>query len=122
MSNAIDLSEPTHPTRIGGDVSLKDQFIGMKNISCVGTVLVGHTNESFSLEELTSSKNLTCMGRSRPSILDSARNFGLAFRNHYLDKTSSGVSGRVTPNKPFNPEAGDWGAWQIAERYSWIDL
>jgi phosphate-selective porin OprO/OprP len=28
----------------------------------------------------------------------------------------------VTLNKPFNPEAGDWGAWQIAARYSWIDL
>jgi phosphate-selective porin len=23
---------------------------------------------------------------------------------------------------PFNPEAGGWGAWQIAARYSWIDL
>jgi len=37
-------------------------------------------------------------------------------------KTSSGVFGRVTPNRPFNPTTGDWGAWQIAARYSWIDL
>lgn len=94
----------------------------MKNLPCVGTVLVGHTKELFSLEERTSSKNLTFMERSLPSILNSERNFGLAFRSHYLDKTSSGVPGRVSPNKPFDPEAGDWGALQIAERYSWIDL
>ena len=37
-------------------------------------------------------------------------------------KTSSGIFGRVTPNRPFKPTTGDWGAWQIAARYSWIDL
>ena len=246
----------------GGDVSLKDQYIGMKNLPYVGTVFVGHMKEPFSLEQLTSSKYITFMERSLPSILDSERNFGLMFRNHYLDKrmtasagifavtggdgeffsreedfnvsgritglpfydkednqlvhlgfslihrfadhgqggfslrpeihqaqkyldtgsfrtdgatviaaelatvhgpfsvqaewkngwidnrdgqnweassayveasyfltgesrsykTSSGVFGRVTPTKSFNPAAGDWGAWQIAARYSWIDL
>ena len=28
----------------------------------------------------------------------------------------------MTPDRPFNPATGDWGAWQIAARYSWIDL
>jgi phosphate-selective porin OprO/OprP len=37
-------------------------------------------------------------------------------------KTSSGTFGRVTPHRPFDPATGDWGAWQIAARYSWIDL
>jgi phosphate-selective porin OprO/OprP len=246
----------------GGDVSLKDQYIGMKNIPYLGTVLVGHMKEPFSLEQLTSSKYLTFMERSLPSVLDSERNFGLLFKNHYLDKrmtasagifavtgddgeffsrdrdfnlsgrvtglpiydeeknrlvhlgvsviqrfaddgeggfslrpeihlakkyldtgdfttdgatliaaelaavagpfsvqaewksgwidrrdgenweassayveasyfltgesrnykTASGIFGRVTPFRPFNPATGDWGAWQIAARYSWIDL
>ena len=26
------------------------------------------------------------------------------------------------PKHPFNPATGDWGAWQVAARYSWIDL
>jgi phosphate-selective porin OprO/OprP len=26
------------------------------------------------------------------------------------------------PEKPFNPETGDWGAWEIAARYSFLDL
>ena len=246
----------------GGEVSLKDQYIGMKNLPYVGTVLVGHMKEPFSLEQLTSSKYITFMERSLPSILDSERNFGLLFKNHYLDKrmtasagifavtgsdgeffsrdrdfnvsgritglpfydeensrlvhlgfslikrfadngdsgfqlrpeihqaqrylntgpfesdgatviaaefatvlgpfsvqaewkngwidnrdgnnweansvygevsyfltgesraykTSSGTFGRVTPNQPFNPAAGEWGAWQVAARYSWMDL
>jgi phosphate-selective porin OprO/OprP len=246
----------------GGDVSLKDQYIGMKNLPYVGTLLVGHVKEPFSLEQLMSSKYITFMERSLPSILDSERNFGLMFKNHYLDqrmtasagifavtgstgqffsrkhdfnlsgrvtglplydkeknqlihlgfsvihrfaddadggfalrpeihqaqkylvtgdfktdgatviaaelaavagpfsvqaewkngwidnregenweansayveasyfltgesrtyKTSSGVFGRVSPTRPFDPANGEWGAWQIAARYSWIDL
>ena len=33
-----------------------------------------------------------------------------------------GSFGRVKPKKNFNPAQGDWGAWQIAARYSYLDL
>ena len=104
LSDAMDINDPTDPSRIGGDgegvelrrtrlcvsgdlydrivfksqfdfaggdVAIKDQYIGMKNIPYLGTVLVGHVKEPFSLEQLTSSKYLTFMERSLPSILDS---------------------------------------------------
>lgn len=246
----------------GGGVSLKDQYVGMKNLPYVGTILVGHMKEPFSLEQLASSNYITFMERSLPSILDSVRNFGVLFKNHYIEsrvtasagifaltgddgeffsrerdfnvsgritglpfydkenhrlvhvgfsvvqrfadhakgrialrpeihqaqkyldtgkfetnggtsiaaelaaiagpfsvqtewknawidnldgrdweansfyvevsyfltgesrtyKTTSGVFGRVTPLRSFDPANGDWGAWQIAARYSWIDL
>ena len=295
LSDAMDINDPTDPSRLGGDgegvefrrtrlyvsgdlydrivfksqfdfaggdVAIKDQYIGMKNIPYLGTALVGQVKEPFSLEQLTSSKYLTFMEHSLPSILDSERNFGLLFKNHDLDKrmtvsagifavtggdgeffsqdedlnvsgritglpfydeendrlvhlgfswikrfaddggsgfrlrpeihqaqryldtgsfdsngatviaaefatvlaplsvqaewkngwidnrdgknweasraygevsyfltgesraykTSSGVFGRVSPNRPFNPAAGEWGGWQVAARYSWIDL
>ena len=77
----------------GGDVALRDQYIGIKNIPYLGTVLVGHMKEPFSLEQLTSSKYLTFMERSLPSILDSARNFGLLFKNHYLDQRMTASAG-----------------------------
>ncbi|MBW1886510.1 MAG: hypothetical protein JRJ58_23495, partial [Deltaproteobacteria bacterium] len=77
----------------GADVSLKDQYIGMKNIPYVGTVLIGNAKEPFSLEQLTSSKYLTFMERSLPSILDSERNFGLLFKNQYLDERMTASAG-----------------------------
>ncbi len=34
----------------------------------------------------------------------------------------SGVFGRIKPERPFKPGSGDWGAWEVASRLSWIDL
>jgi len=36
--------------------------------------------------------------------------------------TKSGTWGRVSPLKPFNPSTGDYGAWELAARFSFIDL
>jgi phosphate-selective porin OprO/OprP len=33
-----------------------------------------------------------------------------------------GVFSRVVPNRRFDPETGHWGAFEIATRYSWLDL
>ncbi len=37
-------------------------------------------------------------------------------------KTSVGSFGRVTPNNSFDPASGHWGAFEVAGRYSWLDL
>jgi len=37
-------------------------------------------------------------------------------------KTSKGVFGRPKPNNPFDPSNGDWGAVELAARYSTLDL
>jgi phosphate-selective porin OprO/OprP len=34
----------------------------------------------------------------------------------------SGVFGRVRPKKNFSPANDSWGAWELAARYSWLDL
>jgi phosphate-selective porin OprO/OprP len=34
----------------------------------------------------------------------------------------NGRFGRVRPRANFNPTQGDWGAWEIAARYSYLDL
>ncbi len=33
-----------------------------------------------------------------------------------------GTLSRIKPNKNFSPKIGSWGAWELALRYSWIDL
>jgi phosphate-selective porin OprO/OprP len=37
-------------------------------------------------------------------------------------KTKAGYFGRVTPDRSFNPKKGDWGAWELGVRYSWLDM
>jgi phosphate-selective porin OprO/OprP len=49
--------------------------------------------EPFSLEELTSSKNITFVERSLGSIFDSSRNFGVLFKNTYFDKRMTASAG-----------------------------
>ena len=36
--------------------------------------------------------------------------------------TKNGIFGRVSPLKPFNPATGDCGAWELAARFSYLDL
>lgn len=37
-------------------------------------------------------------------------------------KIQDGIAGRISPEKPFNPKNGSWGALELAARYSLIDL
>ena len=68
-----------------GDADFKDMYIEFMNTP-VGNVRAGHFKEPFSLEELTSSKNITFMERSLPAVFDSARDFGLNFSNTLFDQ------------------------------------
>jgi len=41
---------------------------------------------------------------------------------HRVYNLGNGRFGRVKPTANFNPTRGDWGAWEIAFRYSYLDL
>ena len=41
---------------------------------------------------------------------------------HRPYKTKSGTFARVSPKSPFNPGEGDWGAVELAARYSYLNL
>lgn len=66
----------------GGDAEPKDVYIGLKGTP-VGNVRVGHFHEPFSLEELTSSKYITFMERSLPTIFAPSRNMGIMFHDKF---------------------------------------
>lgn len=103
----------------GGDPEFKDVYMGLTGVPAVGTVVVGHFKEPYSLEEQTSSKYITFMQRSLPvNAFSPGRNTGLMmtgsaledrmtwavgafydtddFGNSFNDYTDINVSGRVT--------------------------
>jgi phosphate-selective porin OprO/OprP len=41
---------------------------------------------------------------------------------HRPYQLGKGSFGRVKPKNNFNPSTGDWGAWEVAARYSYLDL
>jgi phosphate-selective porin OprO/OprP len=69
-----------------GETDLKDAFIGLKDLGPLGTVMVGHFKEPFSLEQQTSSKHITFMERGLPNVFVPGRNAGFMAKNAVFDK------------------------------------
>jgi phosphate-selective porin OprO/OprP len=73
----------------GQDVDLKDAYIDIKKIPYVANnvLRIGHNKEPISLEELTSSKYITFMERSLPTLAFApSRNTGILLWNNVLNK------------------------------------
>jgi phosphate-selective porin OprO/OprP len=61
----------------GGNVSLRDVFIGITALPGIRELRVGNFREPFSLDGATSSRFITFMERSPLNVLDPARNWGI---------------------------------------------
>lgn len=69
----------------GGAAQLKDAYIGLNKLPFLGTVKIGHFNETFGLEELTSDNYITFIERANTTTFTPQRNTGIMFQNHILD-------------------------------------
>ena len=66
----------------GGDYKFTDAYLGMKDISYVGSVQLGQMYEPFSLEQLTSDNYVTLPERAAPiEAFSPARNVGVQVQN-----------------------------------------
>ncbi|PCJ92820.1 MAG: porin [Flavobacteriaceae bacterium] len=70
----------------GAEVSLKDVYIGIKNIPIIGTLRMGHVKEPFRLETMTSSKYIIFLERSFSESFLPVRNNGVILFNQFFDK------------------------------------
>lgn len=71
----------------GGEVGMKDMYIGLQNVPVVGNIRVGNVKEPFRLEMLTSSKYITFLERSLTSDFSPTRNNGILLFNEFANKT-----------------------------------
>lgn len=76
-----------------GKTSLKDAFVGIKNIPAIGTVRVGHVKEPFRLDALTSSNYITFMERALPIDFSQERNSGIIVFNDIVKNRLSFQAG-----------------------------
>lgn len=77
----------------GGEISLKDAYVGLRDIPGVGNIRVGHVKEPFRLDALTSSKYITFMERALPVNASQERNTGIIAFNDFLGKRLSVQAG-----------------------------
>lgn len=62
----------------GGNVRLRDVFIGLDALPGVRQVRIGHFREPYSLEGMTSTNFITFMERAPSNVISPARNWGVA--------------------------------------------
>jgi phosphate-selective porin OprO and OprP len=90
----------------GGDADLKDAYIRLRNVPYVGSVRVGQFKEPFSLEELSSSNNITFMERSLVNTFAPSRNTGVMFNGVLFDKRMTWATGVFRQTDSFGDGTG----------------
>jgi phosphate-selective porin OprO/OprP len=92
----------------GGDAAFKDVYMGYNGIPYVGNIRVGQFKEPFSLEELTSSNQITFLERALPNeAFVPARNTGIMLHNAVLDQRMTYAGGYFHDTDDFGDETSD---------------
>ncbi|MEW6272262.1 MAG: porin [Thermodesulfobacteriota bacterium] len=100
----------------GGEVAFKDMYLAARNVPYIQNVRVGHFKEPFSLEQLTSSVNITFMERSLADVFTPERNTGIAIHPTYFDERLTWSVGAFRETDDSGTGFGDKQNYDIATR------
>ena len=100
----------------GGGTGIRDMYIGLKNLSVLGSLRVGHQKEFFGLEQLTSSKYVTFQERSLADVFTPGRNNGIAVYNTAADNRIWWGIGVYRPDTDGNGFAQEDGTYALTLR------
>lgn len=104
----------------GGDADFKDVYLGLKKLTGVGTLKLGHIKEAFGLEELTSSKYITFMERALPAVFTPGRNTGIGVLKTELDERLTWAAGAFLDAGSFGDEDGAENSFAASARITGI--
>ncbi len=104
-----------------GRPSFMDVWVDVKDTFAPGTLRIGHWRQPFSMDALTSVKDLTFFERALPFAFLPFRQIGAEFygENSRWDGTY-GVSVFRFPTDPFGGNVGDNGGYGMATRWTWV--
>ena len=103
-----------------GEPEFQDVYLSISGVPFVETVLTGHFKEPFSLEELTSSNNMTFMERGLPNAFSPSRNTGIAMYHLYLDERIYWGVGGFRDTDSFGDGFGGDADYNISNRVSGV--
>lgn len=91
----------------GGEAEARDVYLGFSGIPYLGTFRAGHFKEPYSLEELTSSNNITLMERSLANTFAPSRNMGLMLANSMAGDRATWAAGLFKETDDLGFGSGD---------------
>ena len=103
-----------------GDADFKDVYIQLGDIPLVDWIKVGHFKEPFSLEELTSSNDITFLERALPNAFSPLRNTGLAVNGTLLDKRMTWAVGGFRNTDDFGNGFGEDSEYNVSARLTGV--
>ncbi len=109
----------------GGDADFRDAYVALRDVG-PGTVRVGQFFEPFSLEQLTSSNNITFLERALPTLFNQMRSSGGMYYGNMKDRNATwaiGVFRNVDDygNSEGTPD-GDDGEYTVTGRLTWAPV
>jgi len=99
----------------GGDADFRDVYVGVNELGPIDHLRIGQFKEPFSLEELTSSNDITFMERALPNIFAPSRNTGAMVKRTWLNDRLWAAAGVFRDTDDFGNDQED-GAYAVTAR------
>lgn len=103
----------------GGDGGrFADVFLEIGNLPVVGTLRIGHFQEPFTMDDVTSNRYTTFMERSLPNVFAPSYNVGIMARNNFLKERMSVALGifKTTDDWPSENDSNEQDGYAVTGR------
>lgn len=91
----------------GGDASFREVYIGLKGVPGLSTLRLGHMQEPFSLEEITSSNYLVFHEYGLPGVFTPAYNAGVLLGGTFSSGRAGWAAGIFRDSDNYGKNSGD---------------